>query len=428
MIRMQQKQEFDKINILNGVDFLTGSREDFVNAFLKPGEGMEGSGRPRPLAPFFEEICQFLDAFSRELRTEPGEKAFPEIVTLAFWLRKASLEAMKKRFLPEEPGVLRRGRGLVFHIAPSNVPVNFAYSLAASFLSGNASIVRVPSKDFPQVDLIAKVLEKMLEAQPQWKPYLFLVRYPRSQEVNDLFSSLCDVRVIWGGDETIAQIRKSPLPPRSTEITFADRFSIAVIDAAYYHGMDENKKAQIANGFYNDTYLSDQNACTSPRIVFWIGTAEHCGEAKQEFWKRLHQLAAEKYPFHEVQAVDKLSRAYVAACEIEGAAIVPSEDNLLTRILLAKKPDAGLAEYMGNSGFFFEYETEDVLELASLADHEKCQTALVIGEPGIIRPLILSGIRGIDRVARCGHTMDFDLLWDGYNLVERMSRGIQFGG
>jgi len=39
--------------------------------------------------------------------------------------------------------------------------------------------------------------------------------------------------------------------------------------------------------------------------------------------------------------------------------------------------------------------------------------------------LVLSGIHGVDRIVPIGHTMDFDLVWDGYNLVERLTRNIQ---
>ncbi len=39
-------------------------------------------------------------------------------------------------------------------------------------------------------------------------------------------------------------------------------------------------------------------------------------------------------------------------------------------------------------------------------------------------PLIKSGVKGIDRVVPIGRTLDFDLIWDGYNLVERLTRSI----
>ena len=47
-------------------------------------------------------------------------------------------------------------------------------------------------------------------------------------------STLCDSRVIWGGDATVLEVGAQPLPPRATEIRFADRFSMALLDAAHF--------------------------------------------------------------------------------------------------------------------------------------------------------------------------------------------------
>jgi hypothetical protein len=339
------------------------------------------------------------------------------VVTLGFWLRKASVLALKERFAGDGRMV---GRGVAFHIAPSNVPVNYAYSLFTGLLCGNANIVRIPSKDFPQVSIINDAMRRVL-AKPEFRelaPYLTLVRYERNKEVNDYFSALCDVRVIWGGDQTIAELRKSPLAPRAAEITFADRYSLAVIDADAYLA-NENKK-KIAADFYNDTYLSDQNACTSPRVVVWLG--DQIDRAKEQFWDALRPLLS-NYQFQSIQGVDKLSQLYQAAAGYGGIEREPEADNRLYRISVPKlQPE--LMDFRGNSGYFYEYDTENILELKSFCDDTRCQTIGYIGDASMLEPLLASGIRGVDRVVPVGHTMDFDLLWDGYNLVEQMTRKV----
>ena len=124
-----------------------------------------------------------------------------------------------------------------------------------------------------------------------------MVKYPSDKEITDFMSSICDTRVIWGGDLTIEEIRKSSLKPRANEITFADRYSIAVINSDEYLKM-ENKE-NITNNFYNDTYFSDQNACTSPRIIVWIGNQKE--NAKKIFWENIHKMVKEKYNLRPVQ-------------------------------------------------------------------------------------------------------------------------------
>ena len=57
----------------------------------------------------------------------------------------------------------------------------------------------MPSKDFPQVGIIADGLNKALDIHPEMKPYVICVRYDRNQQVNDMFSSIADVRVVCVG-------------------------------------------------------------------------------------------------------------------------------------------------------------------------------------------------------------------------------------
>lgn len=368
--------------------------------------------------PFDEKIISFLNDVSRELMSNREAKAFSDIVTFAFWIRKSSTFNLKERF-EKRDGYRHLGKGVVFHVAPSNVPVNFAYSLVAGLLNGNANIVRIPSKGFPQVDILVDAFNKALSDHEEMRPYILLVRYGRDKEINDLFSSIADMRVIWGGDKTIADLRRSPLPPRSGEITFADRYSIAVIDSDTYLASDDKDK--IAEDFYNDTFFSDQNACTSPRVIIWTGTK--INEAKEQFWSREHSLVAKKYTYQPIQGVNKLIKAYIAAVAEPGIRVENHQDNLIIRVTLPEITDT-LMNYCDNSGYFYEYECKDIMEIKVLCNDKRCQTIAYIGDSEMLEPLVLSGVKGIDRVVSMGKTMDFDLIWDGYDLPSMLSRTI----
>ena len=414
--------EKDMMEALAGVSFLVGNKETVGRIPDIPA-----------LEPFAAEMLDMLNDASRSLMTDREAKQYPDVVTYAFWIRKSSALKLKERFHRED-GDIRLGRGTAFHIAPSNVPVNYAYSLTAGLLTGNANIVRIPTKEFPQVDIINRAFREVLagERYARLRPYVCLVRYGREKAVNDLFSALADTRIIWGGDDTIAEIRKSPLAPRAGEVTFADRFSLAVIDAGNYLDLDEREKERAAEDFYNDTYLTDQNACTSPRLVAWMGENGRVEEAKAEFWQRLYGLVARKYVFQPIQGVNKLMSSCLAAAvygmETASAVIVePHTDNRLVRVKVQRILD-GLMELKDNSGYFFEYDCADVLELKGLCDDKHCQTISYIGNREMLMPLLTSGIRGVDRVVPVGKTMDFDLIWDGYNLYERLTRVIAAGG
>lgn len=389
------------------IRFLTGN-----------GEVLEALAKANSLEPFSTDVIHFLNEVSGELLADREAKRYPDIITYAFWIRKASVQRYKERFCgnPKENEVCL-GRGTVFHIAPSNVPVNYAYSLAAGLLTGNKNIVRVSSKEFRQVDIINRAINKVLKNYENLKPYMILVKYPHSREVSDYFSALSDVRVIWGGDHTIEEIRKSPLPARSGEITFADRYSMAVIDSDYY--LEEVNADRAAQSFYNDTYMTDQNACTSPRIVIWTGNS--IPQAKEIFWEHLYQIVDKKYEIQPVQAVDKLTNMYLAAA---GCACrqIKGFDNRLVRVKIDELTPY-ILDYVGNSGFFYEYDCGDILEIKGIVN-DKCQTIGYIGRKEMFRPILEGGLKGIDRIVPVGKTMDFDFIWDGYNLFAEMTRVI----
>ena len=408
MIHMQQCLiNNERIAELSEVRFLVGDIEHLVNIGSIP-----------PLTPFDDRVLTFLNDLSVRLMSDNEARIYPDIVTLGFWLRRASLAKLRERF-EKNDGNIHLGRGILFHIAPSNVPVNYAYSLFTGLMTGNINIVRIPSKDFPQVRIINRAINDTLREHQFLAGYVFLVRYDKEKKVNDLMSSLADVRIVWGGDVTINEIRKSPLSPRAGEVTFADRYSLAIIDSEKYIALDN--KVRFAEKFYNDTYLTDQNACTSPRVVVWLG--EHIGEAKEIFWNTLHTLVREKYKFQPVMGLNKMTSAYIMAAVQKGVRIIPHEDNYIVRVAVTH-PDAQIMNFKDNSGYFFEYDCGDIMELYDICNDNRCQTVGFLGEKDVLVPLLKAGIKGVDRVVPIGATMDFDMIWDGYDLYERFTRTI----
>lgn len=368
--------------------------------------------------PFDDKLVDYLDRVSKRLLKNVAAKRYPDVITFAFWCRKASALKLRQSY----DGLRGRlGRGLVFHIAPSNVPVNFAYSLAASLLAGNANVVRVPSKGFEQVDIIGKALETELD--DALRPFVCLIRYGHDQSITDHLSALCDTRIIWGGDSTIAQIRTSPLKPRATEIAFSDRYSICVINAdAYLANTDRSK---VAADFYNDTYLTDQNACTSPKLIVWLG--HRVAQARDLFWSRLHELVKRKYEMQPIQAVSKYVNLCRQAIKNPCLKVVCMPDNLVTRAE-AVQLTRTLIEDNGNSGYFMEYVADSLDQLLPVCTRE-CQTLAYFGvNTEELEALVMTyRPKGIDRIVPIGNTMDFSLVWDGYDLIHSLTRQISVG-
>ncbi|MCL2247797.1 MAG: hypothetical protein FWC13_00850 [Oscillospiraceae bacterium] len=379
---------------------------------------LDNIGSVPALPPFDEGVLEFFSDLSRSL-TKVRE--YSDVATFGFWCRKAALLAEKAKYDDLDS---RLGRGVVFHSTPSNVPVNFAFSFAAGLLSGNANIVRLPGKDFEQVSIITDAVAELLaDKHNNLAPYVCFVKYPPDRSLHDRFSSICDVRVIWGGDGTIRELRESSLKPRAIELTFADRYSAAVINADGY--LVSADKAKIAQDFYNDTYFNDQNACTAPKILFWLGSETE--RAKAVFWESVQALAEEKYSLAPVQSVGKLGAFYRASAGLSArlADCGNSINSFVTRACISKLTDDTM-DFRSHSGFFLECDIDSLHDILPVCG-ERLQTLAYFGvaRSDIERFVMESRPRGIDRVVPIGSTMDFSLTWDGHDLIRAMTRVVK---
>ena len=373
--------------------------------------------KQRALKPFSTETADFLDTLSGEIRKDPAYRTMPDAASFAFWCRRANVDILARSYDTEH----RLGRGVALHFAPSNIPVLFAFSMAAGLMAGNCCAVRLPSAVTEQAEMICRAVARACEKHPEFKKRIALFRTSHDKEITDALSSICDVRIIWGGDRSVSDIRRSPLPPRAVELPFSDRQSAAVIDAKAL--LAEEDLTDVLRGFYNDTYLNDQNACSSPRIVYWLGESETVKNAKERFWSEFGAFVKEKYNLQTVSATQKYTEATTIAAVTEGAEII-SDGNYVVRVSV---PELRAEMWLNTApgGYFIEASGESLEGiLPVLTDH--CQTIGCFGDvkENLSQLIEESGVKGCDRIVSFGQTLDFDLIWDGHDLIETMSRKI----
>jgi len=377
----------------------------------------------RALEIFSDSSVDFLSEISEVLLKTFKVKDYPDVATFGFFCRRANLNRLRKNNLDDYS--IKIGKGVIFHISPGNVPVNFAYSLFAGLVTGNINIVKVPSKKFEQIDIIVEAIKTVMSIDRHKKIFsnrLFLVRYDRESIATTFFSKLCDVRIIWGGDDSIANIRKTPISPKSTEITFSNRYSVCIIDAKNY--CNHLEKLKLARDFYNDTYLFDQNACTSPQTIFWCGSLSQVENAKMEFWRMIEIVLREKnFESQPINSIEKLTTFYSQAISLRDIFRIQSLNDIWR--VENRKINRGIENFICNSGYFNEATISSLDDLTPIISR-KYQT---LGYFGFSKEELKAWITrckplGIDRIVPIGRTMNFSLTWDGYNLVSALSRSI----
>ena len=367
--------------------------------------------------------CGWLSNLSRFLLKDPKTKKYPDVATFAFFCRKANLSKLKaKHFNTNE---IRIGKGIAFHIAPSNVPVNFAYTLISGLLAGNINIVKIPSKYFEQIDIILDAINKTLE-NPEFdevKKRIFVIKYDTNSETTSIISKICDLRIIWGGNETVSNIKNIKSNPKSLDISFPDRYSICLIDAKEY--LELNDKNRLSESFYNDTYLFDQNACTAPHSIFWVGSDQDIEKSKTIFWDLLEKTINEKqYNLNDISTIDKLVTFYSQSMEEVSISKI-NKSNLIWRVN-NKELSLKVDDFRCASGYFNEFKIHHIDELNNIIKRNY-QTLSYFGvdKNEFISFFTKKRPLGIDRVVPIGKTLDFSLNWDGYDIINQMSRKIE---
>jgi hypothetical protein len=396
-----------------------------VDVICPAGANMTNLGTMTATAPFDPQVKAMVTAFSRRLAQDRQAKAFPEIVALAHWLRPhavASLETAFHAGLPK--GTVALGRGLALHFAPGNVDTIFLYSAMLSVLAGNTTVVRVSSRESAQITLLTRVLSTVLaeSAFHEVAQRIRIVRYARNAAITAALSAVCDLRVIWGGDASVSEIRAIGLPPRARDLPFPDRWSLCVLDAAAIQASETNLP-DIARAFANDAYWFGQMACSSPRMVLWHGDVVTSLQAARRFWPAVYAQAQSFSPgMQTVQYMDKLVAQCSAAIDDTVQHFYPTGGNLVSVADLTdlKRPQTDLLQIGG--GLFWQAHLPDLKALTTLLDR-RSQT---ISSFGMSAQAWSEWVRleaaWIDRIVPLGQALQFDTIWDGQDLLRDFTR------
>ena len=373
--------------------------------------------------PFSKLSLEFINNFSQELKKKRETYNFLDLIYLSNWCSKKKIENFKKRYIFDKNQI---GRGLVFHITPSNVPTNFIYSFIFGLLSGNSNIVKVPNQEFAEKKIILNILKKLLKKKKFKDLYNsnYFISYDKSkeEEITKKISSVCDVRIIWGGNETINNIRKIWIPERTLELTFADRYSFSVINLDKLNKLNDRNFKNLIKGFFYDGYTMHQLACNSPHFVFWLGKKNQ--SLKKKFWENLNDFVKKKFDLNEKNMISKYTNLIHNIFKQEKFEKLNMFDNSLY-VVEPNKKLKNIENIRGENGTFFEKNIKDIFELKKYIT-KKCQTITYYGlEKNKIRNfLISSNLRGVDRIVPIGSALEMDITWDGYNLINSLTREI----
>jgi hypothetical protein len=306
------------------------------------------------------------------------------------------------------------------HIAPANIPMNFAFSFIMGFLSGNKNIVRLPSKKFEQIDIFLEHFNRIIgqDSFISLARKNFFVRTGRDSIKLIELVSRTNSLVVWGGDSTVNKFRNFDKKPSCVEAYFPDRVSSVLFNCDKLIERNSDEIQQLCVDFYNDTYLVDQNACSSASMICWYSENNNFAQAKDLFTEYMNRYLTKNYTLETISRVEKTIDV-VRYCESidNSVQIEKTSDKLWYVTYDDHKP------IKPKLGVFVSKKLTSLTQLEPLFRTNEQTLAYY----GFDSTDILAQFSGnspclIDRIVPVGKALDIGLIWDGKNMIYTLSK------
>lgn len=411
---MIQEPSNNKINFYVGEAFKNDSRFlDFIADQYKEN-----------LYPFSEDAVNFVNDFAKSILLDRNARIFPELIVMANFFKKQTIKSEITKHHESSNNCIYKPLGSTFHIAPSNVDTIFLYSSLIALLCGNYCFIRISEKINPQVTFALEKLNKILLKNKKFKKRLIIFNYDHNKHITDRISESVDARIIWGGDESVFRIRKSPLSPLARDIAFPNRFSFSIINSKRVNE-SLDYLPELTNLFIKDTIIFSQQACSSPRSVVWVGSKKDNHAARNRFWKEYEmQIKSVDHENSEGMVMDRfVATSFFSSLNL--GALTSSYTEVGSKMDVFSLDSPHFRTHHPGNGLFLELELKSLKQLSSFLN-SKDQTISHYGFSQASLELFIKSIqnRSIDRVLPIGKALSFTSVWDGYDLYEVFTRKV----
>lgn len=391
-----------------------------------PAEQLASLRKAKCWKAFDERALEFCHYLSQSILKDPSLKHFPEIVAFGYWLRPASIAAIIKDCSKRETFSKWVGRGTGLHFSPGNVDTVFVYSLILSYLSGNKNIVRLSRRSGDISRRILSIIETVsCEVDASWfRERLFVCQFDHDDDLVAYLSKEASFRVIWGGDAAVQHLSGIAEDLARPDILFPTRFSAMIIDADAV--IKQWGQAEVSR-FFKDIEPFAQQACSSPRRLFWRGEDDAIERARSIFWEmagsctRQQKLALTPAEHYEAELY-----AQELACDY--GRLLNDKRSGAFRLLRLDAPRMETEKrHPGNYVMLESYLRDLSLLNDMVGDHYQTIALYGVDEAELRDALSQKGNRFVRRVVPLGEALAFHHIWDGIHLPEAFSVSSDMG-
>lgn len=380
-----------------------------------------------PNEPFDPKVLDFVDDLSnRLLRDLSIRSSWPDAAAFGYFLRKTNIRRAQRHYeaLADLGPCVRVPVGNVLQFAPSNVEMIGFYCWSIALLCGNPTITRISSRKTAMTDVVVEAIAKAAESTtvaPNWT----FIEFPHAaSEIAEFLSKQADLVVIWGGNESVEQLRALPSSASARSLPFPDRESLAVISAKSFLELSPSRQEQLAALLLRDITLFSQNACSSPRLVIWIGI-----DAAVEAERRLLAIWSQKAEIERRFSASEISDRRVSIFRLVAEAT--------ERMRVVEAGPLTVISDVVRRDVVYPHSGRGIIATSAIATLDDLERLLMPSDQtlvhfGIDESELLQFTRGLKRArplrfVPVGESATFDFYWDGYDLISELTRAISVG-
>ena len=387
------------------------------------GNAPEGVLKEEPFEIFDTLVIKFLSKLSQKLLSKNlNIEEYRDFIGFGFWVRESNLINMRDS---RKDINCRVGRGVSFHIAPSNISTNSLYTLAFGLLSGCPSIIRLSNKNIDELRSIMKLINKILESSEfkNLSNKISFINYEHDRTISNYFSSLVDSRILWGGDETIKIFKSFKTASHCLDIVFPNKVSSSLISSEWLISSDGNEISNKADLFARDIGLFSQMACSSPQSLILLKDQKLSSKKELlDFFKKCDLSLSNKNWLSENQSFENFKSSVDICMELPNFKCIFKGINL--SVFFADKAQfKDINNFKTRDSCIFLSEVDSIEEALSLLPKNN-QTIVCIGlKKDIKNKVVQKGmLGGSNRFVSPGNALNMNIFWDGYDIVSFLSK------
>ena len=394
---------------------------------LLAGNKPEKVLKEKPFEIFNKDVIKFLSILSKNLiEKDLKNEDFIDFKGFGFWVREANLINQRNS---RKDIKHRVGRGVVLHIAPSNIAANSLYTLAFGLLSGCPSIIRLSNKNISELTSIMKLIKTIFENNElsQISKKISLINYEHDENINIYFSSLVDSRIIWGGDETIQIFKSYQTSSHCLDIVFPNKVSSSILSSEWLVSSDSDEIVNKADLFARDIGLFSQMACSSPKSLILLKDKKSCTKKLLlEFFNKCDLSLSKKNWLAENHSLNNFKSSVDILIKLPNFTCIFKGTNL--SVFSADSNDFNeIDQFLTKDSCIFISEVDSIEEAINLLPKNN-QTIVCIGLKKEVKEKLVekASLNGSNRFVSPGNALSMNLYWDGYDIISLLSKLISF--